>query len=78
MKLEQWLKLNKLTTREFAEQIGKSPSLVHKYLYEGVTPQRSSMQAIFRATHGAVTANDFYKLTPDLLEQDNYGHFRKW
>lgn len=67
MQLEQWLQINKMTPKIFAVRTGKSPGLIHRYLYEDVIPQIDSMRVIYQATHGTVTANDFYKLTPDLL-----------
>ena len=62
MKLAVWLQRNDLIPTEFANKIGVSPSLVHKYLYEDSIPRPKLMQAIYEKTHGAVTANDFYDL----------------
>jgi len=62
MKLAVWLQRNDLIPTEFANKIGVSPSLVHKYLYEDAIPRPRLMQVIYERTHGAVTANDFYDL----------------
>lgn len=39
MKLAIWLQKNDLMPTEFANKIGVSPSMVHKYLYEDVIPR---------------------------------------
>lgn len=65
MRLIEWLEINEMTTKSFANQIGKAPSLVHKYMYENVVPNKKSMNAIYKATYGLVSADDFYNLTLD-------------
>lgn len=62
MKLAIWLQKNDLIPTEFANKIGVSPSMIHKYLYEDVIPRPKLMKAIHEKTCGAVTANDFYDL----------------
>lgn len=59
MKLGKWLKLQSTPIHVFAQKIGRSRSLVHKYIYEGVIPKRDVMIKIYTTTCGAVTANDF-------------------
>lgn len=70
MRLEKWLELQQMPIHVFAKKIGKNRSLVHKYLYEGVIPKHEVMVTIYRATLGAVSANDFHRLSDQLFEQD--------
>lgn len=70
MQLITWLEIQQMSIQEFAKKIGKHPSLVHKYLYEDVIPKISAMQAIYLVTCGAVTANDFYKLSEIIFQQE--------
>lgn len=70
MKLHTWLELSKVSVREFAEMIGKNPSLVHKYIHEGVIPGPKSMIKIYTVTKGAVDANIFFKLSEQIFEEE--------
>lgn len=70
MKLSAWLDLpNEDGTRKrrnaFAAAIGVTPSMVTAYCEDAMWPKREIMEAIFRETRGAVTANDF--LRPDQI-----------
>ena len=70
MKLEMWLKLQQIEVKVFAKKIGKSRSLVHKYIYEGVIPKHEVMVKVYRETLGSVSANDFHWLSDQIFEQD--------
>lgn len=65
-----WLKLQQMDINLFAEKIGESRNLVHKYLYEDVIPRHKVMIKIYRITLGAVTANDFYRLSDQIFKED--------
>lgn len=70
MKLLIWLEIQEMSLREFAKKIDKNPSLVHKYLFEGVVPKANAMRDIFLTTCGAVTANDFYDLSDQMFKTE--------
>lgn len=59
MKLADWLKQTKMRRYVFAEMIGVQPSVVTDYCEGRIWPGRDKMQAIRKATNGAVTADDF-------------------
>ncbi len=64
MKLADWFKQrnadgSKRLRYVFAERIGRTPSMVTDYCEGRTWPDRETMEAIVRATDGAVTANDF-------------------
>jgi hypothetical protein len=62
MNLAAWLKLRNIPPNVFAKRIGKNKSMIHKYIHWGVIPQHDIIVKIFKATAGAVTANDFHGL----------------
>ena len=68
MKLITWLKVRKIKISKFAGIIGISRSAVHKYIYEDAIPQRKVMVKIYRVSLGAVSANDFYKLSDEIFD----------
>lgn len=70
MKLEKWLELHEMKIHVFAKKIGKSRSLVHKYIYENVIPRHEIIVKIYRETHSAVSANDFHNLSDALFESN--------
>ena len=70
MRLEMWLKLQQMDINLFAEKIGKSRNLVHKYIHEDVIPRHKVMIKIYRITLGSVTANDFYRLSEQIFKED--------
>jgi transcriptional regulator with XRE-family HTH domain len=64
MKLIDWLQQrnpdgSRKRRRDFARQIGVSPTMVTEYAEGRAWPGRDKMEAIVRETAGAVTANDF-------------------
>ena len=54
----------------FARKIGKDKSMIHKYIYGSVIPKHDIIIKIFRATFGAVTANDFHGLYSEDWEKE--------
>ena len=70
MRLEKWLTMQGISVCVFAQKISKDRSLVHKYIYEGVIPKHDVMVKIYRVTLGAVSANDFYRLSDKILDED--------
>lgn len=62
MKLKDWLKQEKRTQTAFAAEIGVPPSLLSGYIKGSKWPGRDKIERIYRATEGAVTANDFADL----------------
>lgn len=59
MKLDDYLHLNGLTGAKFAEQIGVDPATVYRIRSGKVLPHRKTLQAIWDATKGLVSPNDF-------------------
>lgn len=60
MKLDDWLKAQKLTSAEFARSSGiGNKQAVHKYRHGERFPTPENLRRIHDATKGAVTANDF-------------------
>ena len=60
MKLSDYLKEQDLTLSAFAEAVGLDVSTVHRAATGKVIPSRENMNAIVKATGGAVQPNDFY------------------
>ena len=60
MKLSDYLKKKDLTLSAFAEAVGLDVSTVHRAATGKVIPTRENMNAIVKATGGAVQPNDFY------------------
>lgn len=69
MILENWLDYTETSIEQFAYNIGKNRSLVHKYIYEDVIPRREAMEKIYCVTLGSVRADDFYGLSDKMLEK---------
>lgn len=63
MKLDRYLKKEKLSSGEFAAKIGVAAWTVERYI-AGRVPDPKIVEAIHAATHGKVTPNDFYDLQP--------------
>lgn len=64
MKLADWFKIrntdgSRRLKYDFADKIGRTPSMVTDYCAGKTWPDRETMEAIVRETAGAVTANDF-------------------
>lgn len=58
MKLADWLKQTRTKRYAFAEIIGVQPSMISDYCNGRTWPGRDKVEAIIKATNGAVTAND--------------------
>lgn len=58
MKLQDYLKSEGLTVRQFADQIGETESAVRKWVYGQRQPSLPAAVAVERATKGAVTSSD--------------------
>ncbi len=65
MILHDWLIQNNLSKAVFAKNINVSYQAVVYYINGKRFPNSITMRAIFNATGGQVTANDFYDLVPD-------------
>ena len=70
MRLEKWLELQHMTIHIFAKKIGKNRSQVHKYIHEDVVPKHNVIVKIYITTFGAVSANDFHRLSDKLFEKE--------
>ena len=66
--MKPFLKLEKLSIPEFAEIICVNKSAVFRYIHEGSIPKAPVMTKIYLVTRGAVSANDFYRLTDQLFD----------
>jgi DNA-binding transcriptional regulator YdaS (Cro superfamily) len=66
MKLAEWLKQTKTRRYIFAGRIGVQPSVISDYCKGRYCPRPKIAAAIIRETGGAVTANDFLSVSPDL------------
>jgi transcriptional regulator with XRE-family HTH domain len=65
MKLATYLEQNELTDAAFARLIGVERQAVGRYKSGERFPEKLILLEIYRATNGAVTANDFADL-PEL------------
>ena len=60
MKLQSYLDLKGLTHEAFGDEIGVKRLTVWRWVHNEQFPRPHHIQAIHRATDGAVTANDLY------------------
>lgn len=63
MKLASWLKTNGISARDFAARIGTTEATVSRLKNARAQPSFELAEKILKATAGAVTPNDFLKLT---------------
>jgi hypothetical protein len=61
MTIHKYLRLKKLTTSQFAEQIGVTRFAVTRYM-AGRMPHPDVVCTIYKTTRGDVQPNDFYAL----------------
>jgi DNA-binding transcriptional regulator YdaS (Cro superfamily) len=61
MKLAHYLRTHRLTQEQFAARIGQRRASVSHWVTGRAIPRASSMGAIYRATEGAVTPDDFWR-----------------
>lgn len=66
-RLAEYLQGRGETVTEFARRIGKSRVSVSRMLHDKQVPGKDTLQQIFKATEGAVTANDF--MHPSLASE---------
>jgi transcriptional regulator with XRE-family HTH domain len=69
MKLADWLIAQNLSHQEFGDRIGKSQAAVSRYASGKRMPDEETLIAIFRATDGEVSPNDFVAL-PEITADD--------
>ena len=62
MKLAEYLRAHELSDAAFARLIGVERQAVGRYKSGERFPEREILVSIFKATNGAVTANDFADL----------------
>lgn len=62
MKLQEYLKTNKISVIAFAKKLGRSRAAVYRYLDGSIPKNEEDIQKIYLLTGGCVTANDFYNL----------------
>lgn len=65
MKLDEYLKTNKISNRDFAKMIGVHEFSVPRYRRDKSIPSLPTLVKIREATHGQVDAEDFIQ-TPQL------------
>lgn len=61
MRLKTYLRLNGLTQKQFAENVGSTYWAVRKWCYGERMPRPAQLRKINSATNGQVTANDFMR-----------------
>ena len=67
MRLSRYIKKNDLSFAKFADLIEVEPRSVARYAQGTRIPAPKVMEAIYTATEGVVTPNDFHDL-PDLRQ----------
>ena len=73
MRLKEYLKLNKISSKEFANTIGISPVSLSRYINGERIPEKDIFFKIFEKTNGFVSPNDFYfikKEEPELTQEE--------
>ena len=71
MKLDDWLRAQKMTSAQFARSSGiGSKQAVHKSRHGQRFPTRENLWRIHAATNGEVTANDFMDQHPPAADTD--------
>ena len=68
MILKEYLKLNKISNKEFANTIGISPVSLSRYINGERIPEKDIFLKIFKKTNGFVSPNDFYFIKKEDLE----------
>ncbi len=69
MTLEKYLIKHGLTSVAFAEKVGVDQSTIHRLRKRDQIPSRDLMDRIFKATGGAVRADDFFGLPKGATKQ---------
>lgn len=68
MRLEEWMRQNRVTQAEFGARVGVGQDAVSRWASGSRTPRPDHMAQIRRETGGAVTADDFIG---DLDDEDS-------
>ncbi len=68
MKLKEYLKLNRITNKDFSKVIGISPVSLSRYISGERVPEKEIVLKIFEITHGSVSPDDFYLQKKDKYE----------
>ena len=68
MRLKEYLKLNKISNKEFANTLGISPVSLSRYINGERIPEKDIFFKIFKKTNGFVSPNDFYFKKKEELE----------
>ena len=71
MQLKEWLKQEKITLAQFADDIGFSRGAVMKWVSGERFPRMMALVKIERATKGKVTAIDFQKQIQQIRRETN-------
>jgi transcriptional regulator with XRE-family HTH domain len=58
-KIKRWLRLNRLTQTDFANQVGVTQGAVARWMTEGRIPSWRTLRRIAVATDGFITPADF-------------------
>ena len=60
MKLQVWLKENKIKQKVFADRLGVTPMTVCRWVKGKVLPSQKTISEIVKITAGSDQPNDFY------------------
>ena len=71
MKLKEYLKLNKISNKEFSKLIGITPVSLSRYISGERIPEKEIVLKIFEFTHGSVSPDDFYFQKKNTQEFDS-------
>ena len=79
MNLREFLKLQKISQKQFAKNLGISPISLTRYIYSKRFPEKKILKNIHELTDGIVTANDFLSSSSnnDLLSRDDKNNISK-
>ena len=75
MRLKAYLKLNKITNKQFSKELGISPVSLSRYISGERIPEKDIVLKILKQTDGSVSPNDFYYLKKNLYINNNYDIF---
>ena len=74
MHLKKYLKINKISSKKFAERLDISEVSISRYINKVRIPDRKILNKISVLTNGFVTANDFYYEDQDEWKINKYDH----
>lgn len=61
MNIKDYLKVNNIKPKDFAERIGVTVHSLNSWIYRGVIPRKDAVRKVEEATLGLVTYHDFGK-----------------